>query len=208
MLVRLPEKSRGETQHGRSLAGVDLGLADMGTQDADRDIRREEFVRLFQQHERSLYGYILSLVANVAAADEVSQNTNLVLWEEFDRFDPGTDFRSWARTIAYYQVLTYRKSRNRERVRFNSELLEVLADRAAVRSEELATRQSHLVDCLMQLNEFKRQVMRMYCCLGMTIKAVAKQLGRSTAAVEKTVVRTRQTLSRCVEAAMRREDHR
>jgi len=178
----------------------------MGLHELDRDVRREEFVRLFQQHERSLYGYILSLVPNVAAADEVSQNTNLLLWEEFGRFDPGTDFRAWARTIAYYQVLTYRKARHRERVQFNSELLEVLADRAAVRCDELAARQSYLIDCLAQLSEFKRQVIQLYCCLGMKVRTVAEKLGRNVTTVEKTLVRTRRTLYDCIEAAVRREE--
>ena len=82
----------------------------MGSQEQDRDHRREEFVRLFQRHERGLYRYILSLVLNVAAAEEISQNTGLQLWEEFGRFDLNTDFGAWARTIAYYQVLKHRKA--------------------------------------------------------------------------------------------------
>jgi RNA polymerase sigma-70 factor, ECF subfamily len=181
-----------------------MNVMDPQTIDADR--RRQQFVRLFQQHERSLYGYVLTLVPNVAAADEISQNTNLQLWQEFDRFDPNTDFRAWARTIAYYQVLTYRKSRDRQRVRFDSELLEVLADRAAVRCDELAARQSHLMDCLAQLSDFKRQVVQLYCCSGMTIKAVAQQLGRNVSAVEKTLARTRRALYDCIETAVRREE--
>ncbi len=179
----------------------------MTSQEPDQERRREEFVRLFQEHERSLYGYILSLVPNLAAADEISQNASLVLWEEFDRFDPNTDFRAWARTIAYYEVLTYRKKAGRERVRFDSELLDVLADRAAVRCDDLATRQSHLIDCLAELSEFKRQVVRLYCVFGMTIKTVAEKLGRNVSAVEKTLARTRRSLYDCVEKAMRREDH-
>lgn len=178
----------------------------MGSQELDRDLRREEFVCLFQRYERSIYGYILSLVPNIAAADEISQNTNLLLWEEFGRFDPSKDFGVWARAVAYYQVLTYRKTRGRERVRFDSELLEALADRAAVRCDELVARQSYLIDCLAQLSEFKRQVIQLYYCLGMTAKAVAEKLGRNVAAVEKTVVRTRRTLYDCVEAAARREE--
>lgn len=180
----------------------------MTSPESDRDCRREEFVRLYEQHKHSLYGYILSLVPNVAAADEVSQNTSLLLWEEFARFSPASDFRAWARTIAYYQVLTYRKAHHRERVQFNSELLEVLADRAAVRCDELEARHAYLSDCLARLPEFKRQVIQLYCGLGMTAKTVAERLGRSVAVVEKTLARTRRALYDCVEMAVRREDHR
>ena len=82
----------------------------MGSQEQDRSFVAS-FVRLFQQYERGLYRYILSLVLNVAAADDISQNTSLLLWEEFGRFDLNTDFGAWARTIAYYQVLKYRQTR-------------------------------------------------------------------------------------------------
>ena len=178
----------------------------MDSQELDRDRRREEFVRLFQRHERSLYGYILTLVPNISAADEISQNTNLLLWKSFGQFDSNRDFSVWARTIAHYQVLRYRKTSRRERVRFDSELLDALANRTVVLRDELAARQSYLVDCLTQLSEFRRQVIRLYYSFGMTAKAVAEKLGRSAAVVEKTIVRTRRTLFDCVEAAMRRED--
>ena len=154
------------------------------SQEQDRDLRREEFVRLFQRHERGLYRYILSLVLNVAAADEISQNTSLQLWEEFGRFDLSTDFGAWARTIAYYQVLRYRKANVRERVLFDSELLEVLADRATVRYDKLVARQSYLIDCLAKLSEFKRQVIRLYYSFGNDTKAVPERLGKNVAVVE------------------------
>lgn len=179
----------------------------MQTQEQDRDARRDAFVRLFQQHERGLYRYILSLVLNITAADEIGQNTSLLLWEEFGRFDLNTDFGAWARTIAYYQVLKYRKAYARQRVVFDSELLEVLADRATVRYNKLVDRQSHLLDCLAKLGEFKRQVIKLYYRCGMTTRAVAEQLGKNVAVVEMTLIRSRRALYDCVEAAMRREEH-
>ena len=89
---------------------------------------------------------------------------------------------------------------------FDSELLEVLADRATVRYDELVDRQSYLIDCLAKLSEFKRQVIRLYYRLGMTTKAVAERLGKNVAVVETTLIRTRRTLHDCIETAMRREE--
>jgi RNA polymerase sigma-70 factor (ECF subfamily) len=180
----------------------------MDTHTVTNDLRRVEFDRLFQQHEQGLYGYIFSLVPNVAAADEIGQETSLVLWKEFNRADPIRDFGAWARTIAYYQVLAYRKTAKRERLRFDSELLDVLADRAAARWDELLTRQDHLTTCLSGLSEFKQQVLRFYYSFEMTAKTIAERLGRNVAVVEKTLVRSRLSLRECIEAAMRREDHR
>ena len=179
----------------------------MSVSDPNGDPRREEFVRLFQQYERGLYGYILSLVPDVAAAAEIGQDTSLLLWKEFNRSGTIRDFGAWARTIAYYQVLTYRKTINRERLHFDSELLDVLADRATARWDDLVARQNHLMDCLSQLSEFKQQVIRLCYRFEMTAKAIAEQLGRKVAVVEKTLVRSRLALRQCIETAMRREEH-
>lgn len=91
-------------------------------------------------------------------------------------------------------------------MQFDSEVLEFLADRVAVQCDELVARQSYLIDCLAQLSESKRQVIRLHHCLGMTVKAVAEKLGRNVATVEKMLLRTRRTLYDCVETAMRREE--
>lgn len=179
----------------------------MDSKELDREQRREEFVRLFQQHERRLYGYILSLVPNINAADDISQNTNLLLWKAFDQFDSTKDFGVWARTIAYYQVLTYRKTSRREQVRFNSELVETLAGSVEARVDDLAARQSYLIDCLGRLSEFKRHVIRLYYTFGMTAKAVAQKLGRNPSVVEKTILRSRRSLYDCVETAIRQGTH-
>jgi RNA polymerase sigma-70 factor, ECF subfamily len=179
----------------------------MGFDARNPDLRREEFGRLFQWHQRELYGYIFSLLPDASGADEVSQETYLLLWKEFGRFDPSTDFGAWARTVAYYQVLAHRKKASRERLCFDSELLEVLADRAAVRWNELAARQTQLIDCLAELSQFKREVIRLYYRFGMTAKTVAERLGRSVATVEKTLLRTRRSLRECIETAIRREEH-
>ena len=75
--------------------------------------RTREYLRLLGQHERRLRGFILSLVPNRADADDIAQEVKIRLWEQFDSYDPTKDFGVWARTIAHYQVLTYREKQSR-----------------------------------------------------------------------------------------------
>ena len=50
----------------------------------------DAFVRLLGQNQRRLFLYIMSMVPNWNDAEEIIQETNLVLWREFARFDhPG-----------------------------------------------------------------------------------------------------------------------
>ncbi len=113
-----------------------------------------------------------------------------------------------ARSIAYFQVLTFRKKAGRERVVFNSELVDALADRAAVRSQRLADRQVALIDCLDKLPEHSREIIRLYYFMGMKLHAAAEHLGRSIAATEKAIVRIRRLLHDCVEDVLQKEGSR
>ena len=46
------------------------------------DLDREEFARLFSRNARRIYGFIMTLVFNHHDAEEVFQNTNVVLWND------------------------------------------------------------------------------------------------------------------------------
>jgi RNA polymerase sigma-70 factor, ECF subfamily len=178
----------------------------MGSQDTNHDLLTKEFVHLLQKQERQLSGFVLSLVPNVADADQIVQDISLILWQRFNEFDRNTNFGAWARTIAYYQVRRYRKKAARNRVCFNSKLLDVLADRVAVRLDNLDARQTAVIDCVNKLPEIHRQFISLYYYSGMSIRVAAEKLGRSVAAAEKAIVRIRRALFNCVEATLRREE--
>ena len=50
--------------------------------------RTAEFVGLLLQHQRRIHGYIATMLTNWADADEVLQETSIVLWQKFDEFQP------------------------------------------------------------------------------------------------------------------------
>ena len=55
------------------------------------------------------------------------QETNMVLWCDSAKFQPGTDFRAWAYRVAYFQVLAQRRKRGRDRLSFDESLLKDIA---------------------------------------------------------------------------------
>jgi RNA polymerase sigma-70 factor (ECF subfamily) len=173
------------------------------------DERTRRFIGLLTKHQQQVKRYILVLMPNLADAEQIAQETSIRLWEQFNDYDPSVaGFDVWARSIAYFQVLTFRKKAGRERVVFNSELVDALADRAAVRSQHLADRQEALIDCLDKLPEHSREIVRLYYFVGMKLRAAAEHLGRSIAATEKAVVRIRHLLRGCVEDVLRKDGAR
>ncbi len=166
----------------------------------------QEFVRLLARHDRSLYSYILAQVPNWGDADEVAQETRLRLWEQFDQFEPGSQFGAWAKTIAHYQILTYRRRQQRKGNRFSERTMELLSAESEVRADELCPRHLALEKCLAELNDSHRElIVQCYSEQNQSMRQIARELGRSYDATRKALFRIREFLAQCVERRLKLE---
>ncbi|MCG8583699.1 MAG: sigma-70 family RNA polymerase sigma factor [Pirellulales bacterium] len=173
----------------------------MPTEDSHKD-----FVRLLTQHQRRVYSYILGLVPNWADADEILQETNVRLWEEWEKFEPGTDFGAWAVKVAYYQVLTHRKKISRSREMVSQEFVEAVATEFEASEDRAAARQAALVACFDEQPEANRELIRRSYAPGATTQKVADHFGRSVAATYKALARARKLLGDCILRRLKEED--
>lgn len=172
----------------------------------DLDDSKQRFVRLLTHHERMVYSYILRLVVNWNDADEILQETNVRLWEEFDRFEPGSNFGAWAIRVAHYQVLTWRKRRARNRLIFDDATLESLAIDRDDDSTHDDARRAALAACLQQLPEKSRALLSRCYAADTTIRDAALELRRSTEAVYKALQRIRLSLHACIDRRLAGEN--
>ncbi|HEX6962196.1 MAG TPA: sigma-70 family RNA polymerase sigma factor [Lacipirellula sp.] len=160
---------------------------------------KREFVVLLAKHERMIYGYVLSLVPNLADADEIVQETCLRLWDEFDKYVPGSSFAAWALTVAHYEVLTWRKKVQRSKLVFDDALVELIGKERGTVERAAGPRQEALADCLQELTEGNRQLVAECYGAGRKIKEVAAKLQKTEASVYKALERIRSALHRCIE---------
>src|SRR5436190_19336309 len=73
---------------------------DSAADDADS---RKRLVGLLTRHQRQIFSYIYVLVPNRADAEDLLQETSVVICEKFHEFREGTDFVAWACQIAYWR---------------------------------------------------------------------------------------------------------
>src|SRR4051812_24461539 len=64
---------------------------------------RKRLMALMTRHQRQVFSYIYALVPNRYDAEDLLQETSLVICEKFDEFEEGTDFVAWACQIAYWR---------------------------------------------------------------------------------------------------------
>jgi RNA polymerase sigma-70 factor (ECF subfamily) len=167
--------------------------------------RTEEFLCLLGQHDRALYAYIFALVHRRADADDLAQETRIRLWQQFDKYQPDTDFGAWARKIAYYQVLTHREKASRNRLQFGEAFYESVAAEVAARADLVASREDALLRCMEKLDSPKRTLLQEYYAEDRSLVDFAKQSGRSYESTRKTIYRSQLLLADCIESEMKRK---
>ena len=67
----------------------------------------EAFEALFRQFQREVYGWILRIVRDPAAAEEITVETFWRIYRSRGRFDPAQSFGAWARRIATNAALDH-----------------------------------------------------------------------------------------------------
>ncbi|HVT30671.1 MAG TPA: sigma-70 family RNA polymerase sigma factor [Lacipirellulaceae bacterium] len=169
------------------------------------ELDREEFARQYSRNARRIYGFILTLVFNHHDAEEVFQNTSVVLWNKFAEFRPGSNFFAWASRVAYFEVLSFTKQRRRLRV-ISGETLELLAEQAVALADESSARQEALEDCLSRLSTTDRDLLhaRYYC--QQPPKQIAALQYRSVDSVYRALSRIHNTLLNCVQRNLANEE--
>jgi RNA polymerase sigma-70 factor, ECF subfamily len=169
------------------------------------DQRNREFVRLWTAHGQRVYAYILALLPNRADADELFQETGTTLWEKFDQFAPGSNFRSWACRVALNKVRNFRQLRRHRVALLSNESLDLVDQTAAANTNELDRQHQLLADCYGKLAATDRELIDLRYEPGATVKTVAYRVGRSVEAVYKALARIRRVLFDCVRNAIDEE---
>src|SRR6266567_267236 len=98
---------------------------------------RKQLMALITRHQRQIFAYIYTLVPDRHDAEDLLQETSLVICEKFEEFAPGTDFVAWACQIAWWRIRYSRQKFARSKVVFDDEVLAAVAQTAGEMAHEL-----------------------------------------------------------------------
>ncbi len=167
---------------------------------------RGEFAALLRDAQTRLFGYIYSLVRNLDDADDLFQQTSLVLWDKYDQYDPARSFVSWACGVARFEVLNFLRSRGRDRLYFSDDLtLSLIEAHESLEHEQLEDRRDALSVCLKKLRGRDAQLLEACYAQSTRIPEIATAWGRSTHSIHNSLRRIRRTLFECVRRALAQE---
>jgi len=158
----------------------------------------EYFLSLFLKNHRRIYGFIASLVPNASDAEDLMQETLMVMWRRLGEFKPGTNFAAWGIAIAHRKILKYRASRPNKRLIFSEEAMQQIMVRDEKLSHKASDYMSALQNCLEKLKEQDRQVVSLRYEKELPVKRMTQVLGGSLDSTYKKLSRIHLLLQSCV----------
>lgn len=153
---------------------------------------------LLGKHERQLALYVYGLVVDNNDAEDILQETRMVMWRSFAQFQMGTNFLAWARKVAFHQILTYRRKQKRAHLQLSDEMLELMSTEIEKLAPSLGSQRDRLEHCLRKLPSAHRTLILLRYFEEKTIEEMADQLNRTETAVYRALSRIRQTLQSCL----------
>jgi RNA polymerase sigma-70 factor (ECF subfamily) len=162
-------------------------------------------MRLFVEHERELLRYVLAAVPHPPDARDIVQETAVALWRKMAEYDPSRPFLPWACRFASLEIRRFLRRADQQRRLLNEQAIMALWARQQERADSLAARRAHLRECLEELPEAQRQLVRGYYWDEQDVESLADQSRRTAEAVYKALQRIRQVLSDCMDRKARAE---
>jgi RNA polymerase sigma-70 factor, ECF subfamily len=171
----------------------------------DVQLRKAEFARCLGENQTRLYGYIHSLVPDLNHADDLYQQTALILWSKFDDYDRARSFFSWACGVARFEAANFVRGLARQRRFFGHDLNLLLVEaHEEMTDDELADRREALSRCVEKLPPPDRTLLGECYADPAGVHAAAARRNRSPHSVYNSLRRIRQTLFECITRTLTR----
>lgn len=164
-------------------------------QDADY----EHFLEHFSRDRDRLFGYIYALLPHKADAEDVFQRSSLLLWKKFSDYDPSRPFLPWACTIAHYEVKNFIRSVHRDRLQFDADLINKLAETRGASTTKPDRRLEALRRCLQGIKSVERELIELMYRGDTTVKEFAEASELSVQTLYNRISLTRRKLLNCVQ---------
>lgn len=155
--------------------------------------------------------YLMAMVRDLDAAEEIFQNAAVVVMQHAGASDgePIRDFRAWAKEIVRRQALHHLRAKGRAaRVAMVEPELLAQIDRAfdddATDAEQRQRELDALRDCALALPDVQRRMVAMRYEGRASFDAIGAAVGRTAAAVQRSLSRTRRMLHDCVQSKLSR----
>lgn len=175
------------------------------TEAAGESDHSTEFLQLLATYDRALSLYVYGLIPHQADADDILQQTKMIMWRSFSQFQLGTNFIAWARKIAFHQILGHRRKKKKDHLPLSDEMLDLVGEEIAEITDSEYLRKQALQICLNHLKDEHRKMMLMRYEEEMEVDEIAAKTASTPGAVYRALSRLRLGLLDCINTRLASE---
>lgn len=166
--------------------------------------KNKYFFEQYNLIQTRLYAFILMMVHNEFDAEDLLQETSAILWERFDEFERGTNFKAWAFAIAKNRACVFLRKNKNSRLLFMDEIYEKIPAIANQILDNQAYRVKALKQCINKLPPNDRQLLRMRYKDNNVPQELSEITGRPLSGLYKSLTRIHSLLRDCIMRTLRR----
>lgn len=163
----------------------------------------DELLKQFTATRATTLGYIRVLVRDAHVAEDIFQETSLVVMRRIGDFVRSGNFEAWVRGIAKNMARESRRKSRRQLPTPSEELVEAIerahGSGSTGEAVQLNSQLDHLGSCLEHVEPGQRKMLELRYAVGTDLSEIARQTGKSVGAVQVALSRLRQILLRCIE---------
>ncbi len=161
---------------------------------------RDTFAVVIEAFHVTVRAFISSSVRDSDDADDLAQQAFVFAYEHLEEYRPETNILAWVKAIARNMVRDYHKRSRMRQAGLERYQREEIARRVTELSEAAADQRiDHLQECVETLASEQRSFLRMAHGRRSTLEELARQLGRTGAAIRKQLSRLHGLLKACSE---------
>ncbi len=145
------------------------------------------FERLYREHLRDVYSYAYYRVGNHHDAEDLTEQAFLQAYRHFERArreSKGRPLRPWLIRIAHNLASNYHRDRARRPQAALDNSDPIAAPHATERIVEGREELKHVIECIQELPDDRREALVMRFALGMDNREIARALGRTDGATK------------------------
>jgi RNA polymerase sigma-70 factor (ECF subfamily) len=164
--------------------------------------QQDQFLKLFLKHQNDIKAFILSMVRDRHACEDLLQEVAIILWQKLDSYDPERSFRAWARGIAAKKIMQSFEKSKRSPVVFSPEAISAILDaydKTDKSWEAQVMEKEALKLCIETLPGKSRSLLSQRYEKSLKLREMAEQFGKTLDAVHKALSRIRTALRLCIE---------
>lgn len=162
-----------------------------------KEDKKSCFISLYVRNQKSLYNFILSLCPNYIQADDILQETAIVMWDKFSELKDPNNFSAWAIQIARYKIINHRRKKTTG-LWLSEEVLDRINSQTQQCIKNGSKRTEALQECLLKLSMDERKLIALRYEQGISFTEIAKTVNRSINGLYNTSAKIHEKLRLCI----------